>query len=98
MTKKTGDRKTPAGKSVTLSCAFPGARSVALAGSFNKWNPKTHVMKKNAKGVWTCSLKLGPGRYEYRLVLNGSEWVNDPSAKECCPNDRGGTNCVLRVT
>lgn len=84
-------------KTVKFSYSAPTAKSVAVAGSFNKWNPTAHPLKKNLKGHWSCSVKLAPGRHEYRFVVNGSQWVNDPTAKECCPNPLGGQNCVVHV-
>lgn len=87
----------PSQKTVKFSYTAPHAKSVAVAGSFNKWSATAHPMKKNAKEQWNCSLKLAPGRYEYRFVVNGNEWVNDPAAKECCPNPLGGQNCVVHV-
>jgi 1,4-alpha-glucan branching enzyme len=84
-------------KSVKFAYTAPHAKSVAVAGTFNNWNPKSYPMKAGAKGHWSCSVKLSPGRYEYRFVVNGTQWVNDPVAKECCPNALGGQNCVLHV-
>ena len=88
---------SPKKKSVKFSYAAPAAKSVAVAGLFNKWNPTAHPLKKNAKGQWSGTLKLAPGRYEYRFVLNGTQWVDDPTCKERCPNPLGGQNCVVHV-
>jgi len=58
----------------------PAAKSVSIAGSFNHWNPnRTKLTGPSKDGVWTIVLPLSPGRYEYRLVVNGKEWVMDPS-------------------
>ena len=84
-------------KTVKFSFLAPNAKSVAVAGSFNKWNPTTHPMKRGLRGKWSYSLKLPPGRYEYRFVVNGSQWVDDPSAKERCFNALGGQNCVVHM-
>ncbi|MEK7137028.1 MAG: hypothetical protein AAB853_01970 [Patescibacteria group bacterium] len=54
-------------------------------------------MKKGAKDTWSTSLKLAPVRYEYRFVVNGTDWVNDPMASEHSPNGMGEQNCVVHV-
>ena len=89
--KKTGTKAT---KSVTFTYVNPQAKSVAVAGSFNQWNPKSHPMKVEARGHWSAAVKLAPGRHEYRFVVNGGIWVDDPTCKERCQNPLGGQNCV----
>ena len=74
----------------------PQAKNVSVAGSFNKWNTKTLSAKKDAKGNWTTNVKLKPGRYEYKLVVDGN-WVNDPHCGACVPNGLGSQNCVIEV-
>ena len=41
-------------------------------------------------------LALPPGRYEYRLVVDG-ESMPDPLVHETAPNPFGGLNSVLKV-
>lgn len=73
----------------------PGARSVAIAGTFNDWDPKRTPLRKEANG-WRTTLWLPPGRYEYRFVADG-EWMNDPRERDSSPNQFGATNSVLVV-
>lgn len=47
-------------------------------------------------GGWLKELVLPPGRYEYRLVVDG-QWTDDPSAKKFVPNPHGGRNGVIEV-
>ena len=84
-------------KAVTFTYTHPTAKSVAIAGSFNQWNPKSHPMKAGARGRWSAEITLAPGRHEYRFVLNGGMWVDDPTCKERCQNPLGGQNCVVHV-
>jgi len=72
-----------------------GARSVAVAGSFNDWNPNKARLKKDGE-TWTMHMRLPRGRHEYRFVVDG-KWVTDPSAKEFAPNPFGDRNSVLSV-
>jgi len=94
--------KTPATPSTTDKCACrfefkrSEAKTVCVAGSFNEWQPGTTPMVALGDGRWVKELKLSPGRYEYRFVVDG-EWVDDPSAKETVVNPHGGVNAVLTV-
>jgi 1,4-alpha-glucan branching enzyme len=56
------------------------AKTLAVAGDFNGWSASSHPMNRGRDGVWTVEVKLLPGRHEYKFVVNGKEWWNDPSA------------------
>jgi 1,4-alpha-glucan branching enzyme len=79
---------------VKLEFAQPGVASVAVAGSFNAWQPEP--AKSTAAGAWVKELAVSPGRYEYLFVVDG-QWLPDPKAKEFAPNPFGGQNSVLVV-
>jgi hypothetical protein len=79
---------------IRLELSKPGAQSVAVAGSFNSWQPEQ--ASNTANGGWFKELAIGPGRYEYMFVVDG-QWVADPNAKEFAPNPFGGQNSVLVV-
>lgn len=72
------------------------AKTVCIAGSFNDWQPGATPMVALGDGRWMKELTLPPGRYEYRLVVDGN-WVDDPNAKETAANPHGGMNAVLTV-
>ena len=72
------------------------AQSVSIAGTFNDWQPTATSMIAMGDGRWVKELALPPGRYEYRLVVDG-EWISDPSASEQVSNSYGGQNSVLIV-
>ena len=82
---------------VTFSFDAPQAQSVLLAGDFTGWQEAPVVMKKNKKGVWQKSVSLPPGRYEYRLLVDG-EWRDDPQCPNRQTNQFGGENCVCIVS
>ncbi len=64
---------------VRFSYSAPSAKSVFIAGSFNHWDPSADALKgPDRNGVWTIVLPFSPGRYEYRFVVNGKDWVLDP--------------------
>ncbi|MFH1865191.1 MAG: isoamylase early set domain-containing protein, partial [Candidatus Eisenbacteria bacterium] len=56
----------------------PSAGSVSLAGDFNNWNMNAQPLTADADGVWRVVVDLEPGEYEYKFVVNGSEWIADP--------------------
>lgn len=74
----------------------PQAQKVQVAGSFNAWNPSQTPLKKERDGKWKATLKLEPGRYEYRYWVDG-DWQNDQRPVECAPNPFGSWNCILEV-
>jgi 1,4-alpha-glucan branching enzyme len=72
------------------------ARRVAIAGSFNDWRPAVTPMVPMGGGWWVKGLALPPGRYEYRLVVDGRA-MPDPNAAETMSAPDGGMNSVLVV-
>ena len=57
------------------------AESVAVVGDFNAWEA-TPLTDENQDGIWTASIPLQPGRYEYAFVIDGRWWGQDPLADE----------------
>jgi len=86
------------GRSGTVRFEFraPSAELVCLAGTFNDWHPTASEMVGMADGRWLKELTLPPGRYEYRLVVDGV-WMADPACPTSAPNPYGGENSVLTV-
>lgn len=91
----TGGLSTSRSK-VSLEFFKPGARQVAVAGSFNGWKPEDSL-KPAGNGRWVADLNVGPGRYEYLFIVDG-QWQPDPNAKESVSNPFGGQNSVLIVS
>ena len=72
---------------------------VSVAGTFNGWNKDADALKPSADGMtWTLDLKLKPGRYLYKLVLNGETWITDPKASQSENDGNGNTNSLLILT
>ena len=76
---------------------LPGAKSAAVAGTFNEWDLTSTPLSKDPSGGWKATVWLAPGRYEYRFVVDGAQWFSDPRATEAVPNSFGSTNSVLVV-
>lgn len=74
----------------------PEANEVYLVGDFNGWNGEGFKMRKYKGGICKKSVKLKPGRYEYRFVVDGN-WLSDPNNLERCTNPYGGENSVIII-
>jgi 1,4-alpha-glucan branching enzyme len=72
------------------------AKTVALAGDFNNWSATGHPMKRGRDEIWTIEVDLPPGRHEYKFLVNGGEWWNDPRAPKV-PNVWGTENSYVDV-
>ncbi len=55
------------------------AEQVALVGDFNGWEPR-HAMHRIAPDVWSVSVALEPGVYDYGFVVDGTTLSLDPLA------------------
>ena len=74
------------------------AHTVAIAGDFNGWNPQTNILEDTeGDGIWTGTLKLEPGRYEYMFVLDGEKWFPDPNALRYVKDGFGNKNAILEI-
>ena len=89
-------QKSQSERKIRLEYFAPQAQSVALAGTFNDWNPYKHPLHKDRGGKWHIEFWLEPGRYEYRFFVDGI-WQNEQNPVECLPNPFGTWNCVLKV-
>jgi len=82
---------------ISLEFVRPGAKQVAVAGSFNDWKPERTPLVQIGNGRWVGDLAVKPGRHEYLFVVDG-QWLPDPNAKENVQNPFGGKNSVLTVS
>lgn len=96
-----GTENDPAGRfaptvtseGVMFTIEAPDAGRVQLAGDFNNWTLDGNDMEATG-GVWTKVVKLPPGRYRYRYVVDG-RWQNDPLNAAVEPSPYGGHDSVL---
>ncbi|MBN2494070.1 MAG: IPT/TIG domain-containing protein [Deltaproteobacteria bacterium] len=56
------------------------ADSVKLAGEFTGWLDGAIPMQGDGQGDFTTAVRLREGRYEYKFVVNDSDWFADPEA------------------
>ncbi len=81
---------------VEFTYSSPNANQVYLAGGFNRWEPTATPMEK-ADGEWKIALEFEPGIYQYKFVVNGNEWVQDPNNPATVDDNYGGLNSVFVV-
>ncbi|XVF82493.1 hypothetical protein PTKIN_Ptkin16aG0053300 [Pterospermum kingtungense] len=79
----------------TACIVWPNSASeVLLAGSFDGWATK-RKMEKSSTGVFSLRLKLNPGKYEIKFIVDG-EWKIDPLHP--IVNNNGYKNNLLIIT
>jgi hypothetical protein len=74
----------------------PEAGAVFLAGSFNGWNATANPMVRNDSGVWEITMELGPGKHEYKYVVDGA-WITDFANPSSAPDPYGGVNSIVEL-
>ena len=86
----------PVLRRVKFSIPAASGLPVFVAGSFNDWDPEGIPMKEK-DGVYTATVSLAPGEYEYKFIVNGF-WTMDPdSTREWRANGLGTLNSVITV-
>jgi cyclomaltodextrinase len=80
---------------IAYSSKNSNVKSVKVRGSLNFWNALSSKMKIE-NGTWKEEFELGPGEYQYLLVVDGKE-ILDPSAVDSINNNTGGYNSLLKV-
>lgn len=86
------------GDNVLFRFWAPQARIVYLAGEFNSWNPRALPMQRDSSGMWIVELQLEPGVYQYKFVIDGIDWREDPNNPYKVDDNFGGYNSVLTIT
>jgi hypothetical protein len=74
-----------------------GLKSVAIVGQFNDWDADSTKLTEVSPGVWSVSLRLRPGFYEYQFILDGNQRVTDPTMPQTS-SDFGSPNSVVKVS
>ncbi|MDI6641682.1 MAG: diguanylate cyclase, partial [Elusimicrobiota bacterium] len=72
---------------------------VNCVGDFNRWNKNLGLMKYNSEtNKWQIKLRLKPGKYRYKFLIDGTKWIADPQAAEFTGDGFGGECSVITVT
>ncbi|MEW6442122.1 MAG: AAA family ATPase [bacterium] len=82
---------------ILFCMAAPQAASVRLVGEFNEWQADSGVpLKRGEDGVWTGRIRLPPGNYQYKYLVDG-QWVVDPGNPLRVVTDKGAVNSLVKV-
>ncbi|MGD9106789.1 MAG: isoamylase early set domain-containing protein, partial [Desulfobacterales bacterium] len=73
------------------------AGKVSLVGEFNNWDPKKHPMKCDNNGLWTKTVMLEPGIYEYKFLVD-EDWMLDAQNDHFRLNCYGTLNSLITVS
>ena len=80
---------------VTFTLPRAEAVTVHVMGDFNDWRP-VHATNRTQDGGWRLTVELERERaYQYRYLLDGTVWANDPAAEQSVANPYGGENSVV---
>jgi len=77
---------------------YKSASSILLVGDFNNWQIGETPFKKAKTGVWSVSLDLETGKeYQFRYLIDGTNWENDSEADNFVPSGLGSENSVIAL-
>ncbi len=93
----THTQKRPKKESVLFEYFDPSTQVVALVGNFNQWKLESKPMKRDAGGLWKVKVMLAPGTYQYKFVINGERWEEDPLTLQRVMNEHGTFNSIRNV-
>jgi 1,4-alpha-glucan branching enzyme len=73
-----------------------GDLDIKILGEFNDWDTQKAITMKSKNGLFKASVDLEPGKeYQFRYLINNSNWENDPKADKYIPTPFGVENSVI---
>ena len=82
----------------TFVLVAPAATSVAVVGDFNNWGlGDAALAATNNHGVWSVTVRVPAGVHRYAFVVNGKQWMADPTAPRSSGDDFGIASSTLVV-
>lgn len=96
---KQSSRPSPSADSkvVPVVVRVAAGKLVSLTGDFNGWTKEGIPMKSLGDGRFKAQLKLAPGTYQFRLLVDG-QWADDQDSDRRVSNPFGTQNSVLQVS
>jgi len=86
---------------LTFTLADSGYTSVWLSGSFNAWAPTLAagaLPLTLADGSWSLTTLIDPtGTHQYKFIIDGTMWIQDPANPNSVSDGVGGQNSVIDV-
>jgi 1,4-alpha-glucan branching enzyme len=73
------------------------AEKVTLVGEFNDWNRTSHRLEQTRDdSTWRIIVELPAGhQFQFRYLVNDTDWHNDWHADKYIPNPFAGDNSVV---
>ncbi len=93
--KPKAPKVTAAG--VEFTFAGSARTGVAVCGDFNSWGTTVNKMAQQADGTWTATVKLAPGSYGYKFLIDGTTWKQDEGNPAAADDGFGGKNSIIVV-
>ncbi|MGN0141533.1 MAG: alpha-amylase family glycosyl hydrolase [Roseburia sp.] len=83
------------GRNVTFRYESATATSVVVTGTMTSWatDDNAIALEKGEDDVWSVTVPLAPGSYQYKFIVDGSDWKTDPMNK----NELAGGNSQVFV-
>ncbi|MGN0343296.1 MAG: alpha-amylase family glycosyl hydrolase [Roseburia sp.] len=75
------------GRNVTFRCVDASATQVRLAGAMTEWETNAIDMVKGADDVWSVTVTLAPGAYQYQFIKDSNGWTIDPANSRAAGNN-----------
>ena len=95
-----GDRSAVLGgpEPVKFVLVAPNAHTVAVVGDFNNWGlGDSGLVATSNQGVWSVTASVPAGVHRYAFVINGKQWMADPTAPRSSGDDFGMPSSALVV-
>lgn len=74
------------------------AKTIQVLGDFNGWDKSAAPMKALKSGGFTQTINLETGKeYQFRYLVDGENWMNDPEADAKVTNEFNSENDVVKV-
>lgn len=96
LTKKFFKTKDEADITFEFDCE--GVTSVSLVGEFNDWQAIELPFNKKSKSFKKKLRLPNNNKFEFRYLINGTEWENDYAADQYIPNIYGSENSIVNTT
>ena len=82
---------------VDFFCRAPQAKSVALVGDFNGWQPTANPMTRMPDGGWVIRMELPHGHHQYFFLVDGKPTL-DPNAMGKVRNESNETVSLIAIS
>ena len=86
------------GRQIFFTYHDDDASGVALCGDFNSWRTGDIQFDRTSDGLWQAAIPCQPaGEYRYKVLINGTHWIEDASHGFKEEDGFGGFNSILRI-